>query len=151
VESQADTPEAGDPQALLWALADFRADVERLIEEQKAVVLSLSAPLAPVEPTPAPVRVSYTPPQAADAPAAVSEPDPQPIRKAARAVPKAWPRESPAPQAAYPPTSEPAEAPSHEPARPEDARQRLDALAAKLLDRRLKQTAADPAPGRRDR
>lgn len=141
--SQAAPVETVDSQALLWALADFRADVERLIEEHKAVVLGLPVFATPAEPAPAPVPVAYLPAQGAEAGA--PEPDPTP-RKATRPGAKAWAREP-----AATPAAEPAETPAHEPSRAEDARQRLDALAAKLLDRRQKQSAADPARNPRDR
>jgi hypothetical protein len=124
-------PEDERRHALLWALAEFREDLVRLIDEQLALAANRAVepaaavePLAPPAPKPLAPTPTLTPPAA--------EPEPAPVR-AAPVTPRPRPREVSPPA---PAPAEPAAA-----ARGDDPRQRLDALA-KLLDRRLKQTAA---------
>ncbi len=147
VESQSTSTEPVDPRSLLWAIAEFRDEIDRLIDEQKALVLSRRIESPPPEPPsvfPAPTLAPTI------APAPATEAEPTVARKPVNAPPspsRSWQRETPPASITTPPT-EAVEAVAAEPARPEDARQRLDALAAKLLDRRLKQNLADPSAKR---
>ncbi len=136
MEGEAATTEPGRSHPLLWAIVEFREQIDRLIEEQKALVLSRAA--EPVAPEPAPPKPEPIVPEAPTAP----EPVPRAARAFSASAPRTRPVDNP-PQSV--PVVEPAELSTPEPARPDDARQRLDALAAKLLDRHRKHAAADPS------
>jgi hypothetical protein len=132
VEGQPTSTEAERSHPLLGAITDLRDALDRLIEEQKSLVLRYGTELtAAVPPISSPSLVALP----------EIEPEPPPTRKSAPSGSRPRPA---APSRA--PFVEPVEPVANEPARPEDARQRLDALAAKLLDRRLRQTSADSSP-----
>lgn len=147
LDSQPTSTEAMNSQSLLWAIAEFREEIERLIEEQRALVVGRRFDPGHPEPSPVPTA-SAPPPLPSVAVAHVSEAEPPQARRAGS---RPRPADNPSPTPYAPAAAEPAEPTAAEPARPEDARQRLDALAAKLLDRRMKQTPADPERRRDER
>jgi hypothetical protein len=109
---------AGSDQPLMWAIFEMREVVTRQIEEFKATLASREVPVE----APEPVTLVAAEPIAAPAEAEL-----RPRRTAGRPVVR-----EPAPDA-------PAATEEPPPARPEDARQRLDALA-RLLDKRVRQS-----------
>jgi hypothetical protein len=160
VEGQETTPETERSHPLLWAIVEFREALDRLVEEQRALVLNrgvdTAAPDAPppgiavgvatLPPQPAPVAVPPVPVPASATVASTPEAEPS-ARKFNPPGPRPRPTESPTPQPALVPAAEPAAplALAAAASRPEDPRQRLDALA-KLLDRRAKNTTHELAP-----
>jgi hypothetical protein len=128
-------PKTERSHPLLWAIVDFRETLERLIEDQKELILSRGT--EPVTSEPPPTPHGFAAPIAVTPPAIPAPVPPMSVaRTCARDV-------APPPKSAAP---APIDAPDDQaPADPdpagqtEDPRKRLDALA-KLLDRRLKQT-----------
>jgi hypothetical protein len=124
--------EIGSTSPLVGAIADLREFICRLFDEQKALLLSRDAEATPGPASaPAPMVVSG-PPQLVAASAEVE--GSSPVRKPSA---PARSMESPVPTEAVPPI----QADTGPGGRPEDSRQRLEALA-KLLDKRLKPCAA---------
>lgn len=128
-------PQVEKRHALLWAIAEFRDDLDRLFDEHKALVLGRSAEATPAAPAAPPVKAEPFPTAADPAPAEPPPPAPRPA-----ATPRTRATAAAAPAAAPTPTTAADATPR--PAREDDPRQRLDALA-KLLDRRLKQPAGE--------
>jgi hypothetical protein len=137
-------PENEPENPLLWAILEFRETLNRLIEEQKALVLSRAVEEAELMPA-ASVSAERFPARVAPSPA----PQPLVVAIAATAELEAKPRKPVAPgrpelPGVTSPLPSPAEMPETEAmvaARLDDPRQRLDALA-RLLDKRLRQSAA---------
>jgi hypothetical protein len=126
--------EIGSTSPLLGAIADLREFICRAFEEQKTLLLSREAEVTPAPVSaPAPPVVPATP-QAIAVTAEVEVSSPV-WRTSARSL------ESPV--ATEPVQPIPADTGPGAGGRPEDPRQRLDALA-KLLDRRLKPAAVPP-------
>lgn len=138
-----DEARARDP--LLRLISELRDQVDRLIDEQKGMIAALAV-------SGEDERERERERAAPELPALASEPAAVPSLAVAEPPPR--PRRSPPPVAfdridePSPTPPRPASTPSAEPApataRPEDPRERLDALA-KHLDRKLKQPGG-PAP-----
>ncbi len=129
-----DDAKANDP--LLRAIGELREHLDRLIDEQRAILGGTvgDGPTAPASIA----RADAVPEPPAAAAVAATELAPKPRRTASAAAPE---------RAAGPPRPEPEAAPDGRAS--DDSRLRLDALA-KHLDRKMRQAstpAADP-PGR---
>ena len=133
---------------LLWAIVELRETVNRLVEDQKALVLSLPSEASGAVPAPvlaqdAPVsapaaRATTVPPAAGGAEGRRRK---SPTPRPAQAAPASVKGEAVVSR----PTS--LDSITDPPAgKPQDPRQRLDALA-KLLDKRLKQTVEPGSRG----
>lgn len=140
--------ESGIKDPLLRAIAEMRDQVDRLIEEQKAAFggyLSsfVEEPSAPERPLAGAPSTHSEPPLATVAPPLLPEPAPR-TRKVAQ--PSAFDRvDDPSPTPPRPASPPAVETPVPAAAgRPDDPRERLDALA-KHLDRKLKQAGGSPA------
>jgi hypothetical protein len=153
--------ESQSEQPLLGAILELRKAVVRLVEEQKARVLSraethdLGAPAsaslpndqvsAVDEPRPQPVPLPVAADESQLAPAPrrwVPEP-PRPAPKEIAAEPVVVTAGAVKPSAAQAEPQAPDEVGTDGASRPEDPRQRLDALA-RLLDKRAKHTTGRP-------
>jgi hypothetical protein len=131
--------QTGSGNALLWAIMEAREAISGQIEEFRTLLMSRDAA----------VEVEAAPPAAPGlVTVAVSEPpavvEPRPRRAPSPPEPRAT--TAPVEGLAGGPPSPGDEPPAPAPARSEDARQRLDALA-RLLDKRARQSSGD-APSR---